>query len=147
MEPAAPRRLGRSVAAILIGTGAGVALTLATDAVLQRMGFYAPQERTTPDKPLLVATAYRIVFSVLGAYIIARLAPNRPMFHALISGAIGVAFSTAGAVVTWNHVPPLGPHWSPVALVVTAMPCAWLGGKLFLMQFKGERVSAEVKTT
>lgn len=137
MESAAPRRPGRSVAAILIGIIVGVALTLATDWVLHRVGFYPPLGQTTSDGPLVVATAYRIVFSVIGAYFIARLAPDRPMFHALISGYIGVVLSTAGAVATWNHEPPLGPHWYPVALIVTAVPCAWLGAKLYLMQTGG----------
>lgn len=141
MESAAPRRLGRSIAAILIGIVVGVGLTLATDAILHRLGFYPPLGQTTPDGPLALATAYRAVFSIFGAYIIARLAPNRPMMHSLISGAIGVVLSTVGAVVTWNHVPPLGPHWYPVALIVTAMPCAWLGAKLFLMQSKAEEAS------
>lgn len=143
MESATPRRLGRSVAAILIGIVVGVALTLATDAVLHRVGFYPPLGQTTPDGPLVVATAYRIVFSVLGSYIIARLAPNRPMFHALISGVIGVVVSTIGAVVTWNHEPPLGPHWYPVALIVTALPCAWLGAEIYLTQSKGGQPAAE----
>jgi hypothetical protein len=40
--------------------------------------------------------------------------------------------SALGAVVTWNRA--LGPHWYPLALVVTALPTAWLGGKLRLMQ-------------
>ena len=138
-EPSAERGLGRSIFAVVTGIIVGVALTLITDAVLHRIGFYPPLGETTGDKPLAVATVYRIVFSVFGAYIIARLAPYRPMFHSLISGVIGLMLSIVGAVVTWNHVPPLGPHWYPLALVVTALPCAWLGAKLYLMQSRGEQ--------
>ncbi len=32
-----------------------------------------------------------------------------------------------------------GPHWHPLALIVLAMPMAWAGGKLRLMQL-GTRV-------
>jgi hypothetical protein len=28
----------------------------------------------------------------------------------------------------------LGPHWYPVALIIAAMPGAWLGAKLRLMR-------------
>jgi peptidoglycan/LPS O-acetylase OafA/YrhL len=70
------------------------------------------------------------VFGVLGAYIAARLAPDRPMHHALWLGAIGLLASIVGAAVTWNKGPAFGPHWYPLALVVLALPQSWLGGKL-----------------
>jgi len=47
-----------------------------------------------------------------------------------------VIVSTVGAVVTWNRGPAFGPHWYPLALIVTALPCAWLGGKLRVMQLR-----------
>ena len=49
---------------------------------------------------------------------------------------IGV-LAVVGAVVTWNK--DLGPHWYPLALIVTALPCAWVGGKLRLMQMRAGR--------
>ena len=89
------------------------------------------------DGALLLATVYRTVYGVVGSYIIARLAPDRPMQHALVGGVIGLALSIVGAVATWNRVPTFGPHWYPVALIVTALPCAWVGGKLRVMQLHG----------
>jgi hypothetical protein len=50
------------------------------------------------------------------------------MDHAMIGGFIGLALSLVGAVVTWNRGPEFGPHWYPIALVVLALPTAWLGG-------------------
>jgi hypothetical protein len=86
------------------------------------------------DGPLLLATIYRTLYGVLSSYIAARLAPYRPMLHAMVLGALGFAVSILGAVVTWNKGPAFGPHWYPVALVVLALPTAWLGGKLRLAQ-------------
>jgi hypothetical protein len=83
---------------------------------------------------LLLATAYRTVYGITGSYLVARLAPDRPMGHALLGGAVGLVLSIVGAVVTWNRGPAFGPHWYPVALIVLAMPQAWLGGKIRLMQ-------------
>ncbi len=40
------------------------------------------------DGPLLLATVYRTVCGVVGSYIIARLAPDRPMQHALVGGKL-----------------------------------------------------------
>lgn len=82
---------------------------------------------------LLLATIYRTVYGVLGAYVAARLAPYRPMTHALVLGGIGFFVSILGTVVTWNKGPEYGQHWYPITLIVLAIPTAWLGAKLFEM--------------
>ena len=79
-----------------------------------------------------LATFYRTIYGILGSYITARLAPRRPMKHALIGALIGMVLATAGAVATWNHEPPLGPHWYSVILIVEALPTAWLGAWLHM---------------
>jgi hypothetical protein len=131
-----PRRIGRSIAAVLAGMFAGIILTLGTDIVLHAIGVFPQwgQSMVGFDGPLLLATVYRTVYGVVGSYIIARLAPDRPMQHALVGGVVGLAVSTVGAVVTWNRGLAFGPHWYPLALIVLAMPQAWVGGKLRLMQ-------------
>jgi hypothetical protein len=128
------RQIGRSAAAVALGILAGVVPTLITDAILHALHVFPPLGQLMSDGLFVLATAYRIIFSILGSYVIARLAPNRPMFHAIIGGIVGLVVSTIGAAVTWNHVPSLGPHWYPVALIVTTLPCAWLGGKLRVVQ-------------
>jgi hypothetical protein len=131
------RRIGRSIGAVLAGIVAGIILSLGTDVMLRAAGIFPPLGRPPmSDSLFLLATVYRIIYGVVGSYIIARLAPDRPMGHALVGGALGLVASVVGAVATWNHVPSLGPHWYPLALVVTAIPCAWLGGKLGEMQFQ-----------
>jgi len=129
-----PRRIGRSIGAVLTGIVAGVILTLATDIVLHAIGVFPPWGQPVSDGPLLLATAYRAVYGVVGSYIAARLAPDRPMQHALAGGVVGLVVSIVGTVVTWNRGPAFGPHWYPLALIVIAMPCAWAGGKLFDVQ-------------
>jgi hypothetical protein len=47
---------------------------------------------------------------MIGSFVTARLAPNKPMKHSLVGAAIGTVVATAGAVVTWNK--NLGPHWT-----------------------------------
>ncbi len=133
-EPHPPRRIGRSIGAVLAGIVAGVILTLATDIVLHAIGVFPPWGQPVSDGPLLLATAYRAVYGVVGSYIAARLAPDRPMQHALAGGVVGLVVSIVGTVVTWNRGPAFGPHWYPLALIVIAMPCAWVGGKLFGVQ-------------
>jgi hypothetical protein len=131
------RRIGRSISAVLAGIVAGIILSLGTDGVLRAAGIFPPLGQPPMGASLfLLATVYRIIYGIVGSYIIARLAPDRPMGHALVGGGVGLVASVVGAVATWNHVPSLGPHWYPLALVVTAIPCAWLGGKLGEMQLQ-----------
>jgi hypothetical protein len=124
----------KSIGAVLAGMLAGVILTIVTDIVLHAIGVFAPWGQPNGDGPLLLATAYRTVYGIAGSYIIAWLAPNRPMAHALAGGVVGLAVSILGAAVTWNRGPAFGPHWYPLALIVLALPQAWAGGRLRVIQ-------------
>jgi hypothetical protein len=130
-ETHAPRRLGRSIRAVLAGIVACVILSLCTDTLLHVAGVFPALGQPMSDRLLLLATAYRTVYNIAGSYIAARLAPDRPMAHALWLGVVGLVLCIVGAVVTWNKGPAFGPHWYPVALIVLAIPCAWAGGRLF----------------
>jgi hypothetical protein len=116
----------KSVACRMIGLGfvAVFVLSLGTDQVLHVLKVYPPWDQPMREPgPVFLAFAYRIVYGVLGSYITASLAPYSPMRHVWIGGFIGLALSTVGAIVT---IPmDLGPTWYPIALVVTALPCAF----------------------
>jgi hypothetical protein len=119
----------RSIIAIVVGFLAVVVLSLGTDQVLHILKVYPPWGDPMPQPPLnALALSYRIVFTIFGSYLAAKIAPRNPMRHAMILGLIGLAFGTAGAVAT---IPMhLGPAWYPIAIAATAVPCAWIGGKL-----------------
>jgi hypothetical protein len=125
-----PRRLGRSIAAILAGLVVIFVLSLGTDQILHVLGVYPPWGQPMYEPGLnLLALAYRCVYAVLGCYLAARLAPHAPMQHALALGFVGVVLSSLGAYVAITKA-DLGPTWYPIALVMSSLPCAWLGGVL-----------------
>jgi peptidoglycan/LPS O-acetylase OafA/YrhL len=128
--------LWKSIGAVLAGFVAGAVLSLGTDEILHLVNFYPPWGQTTPDGPLVLATAYRVVFNVAGCYITARLAPNRPLFHAMVIGVLGLVLGGLAAVGTWNQQPPLGPHWYSVVIALISVPCAWAGAALYLSRKK-----------
>jgi hypothetical protein len=138
-ETPPPRRIGRSIAAVLAGMFAGIILSLATDELLHLARVFPPWGASMVgfDGPLLLATIYRTIYSIASSYITARLSSNRPMLHALVGGVVGLVASIFGAVATWNKGPAFGPHWYPLALVVLALPSAWAGGKLRVAQLAG----------
>ena len=118
----------RSVGAIVAGAVVAILLSIASDVAMQAVGILPTAGEPPSDGALLIATAYRTLYGVLAAYIMARLAPHHPVRHALIGGALGMLVCIIGAVLTWNA--GFGPHWYPIALTVLAMPQSWLGGKL-----------------
>jgi len=125
-ETRRPRRTLRQVGAVLAGLLAIFAITTVTDIVLHATGIFPPWGQPMSSALFLVALAYRIVYGVLGCYIAARLAPDRPMRHAVALGVVGVVLSTAGAVAMWEA----GPAWYSLAVIGISLPCAWVGGKL-----------------
>jgi hypothetical protein len=116
----------RSAAAFFSGFVVVVVLSLGTDQLLRILKIFPALDQRMDDSLLLLAFGYRTIYSVIGAYVVARFAPYAPMGHALISGALGFVLSLAGAIAMWR----LGSHWYPIALVLTALPTAWLGGAL-----------------
>jgi hypothetical protein len=126
----------RSIAAVFAGVLAVVILSLATDVTLGALGVFPKLGEPMGDSMLLLATVYRTLYGVGGGYITARLAPDRPMRHALILGTLGLIASLAGVVATWNKEPAIGHEWYPLALVVLALPPAWAGGRLREMQLR-----------
>lgn len=140
-----PRRLGRSILALLVGIAVGIVLSVGTDWILRTTGLAPSQNGRWPDQLLLLAAVYRSIYGVIASYVIATLAPNRPMGHSLLAGALGILVMALGAVATWSST--AGQHWYGVALLLTAMPTAWIGAKLRLMQLRTEdsRVSMDAR--
>lgn len=135
MMDARPRR-GRSAIALISGFMVGLILSLGTDQILHVLKIYPPWGQTMSNGLFMLASAYRIVYTIVGAYVAARLAPDRPMWHAMVLGIIGFVISLIGAAVTWNTQPPVGPHWYALAVAAISIVCAWIGGKLREVQLQ-----------
>lgn len=122
----------RSIWAVVAGVLFIIVVTTLIDLLLHRLRVFPPMDKPIDDKLALLATSYRVVISVAGAWLTAKLAPARPMKHALVLGLVGILLGLVGLAVTWNL--GLGPHWYPIALVLLALPQCWLGGKIYEMQ-------------
>ena len=117
----------QSIGAVIAGLAVLTILSLMTDSILQKTGVMKPEPfNENPVWLIVLIIAYRMIFSIIGFYLTARLAPNKPAKHAIILGTICFVLTIAGAIVMW-HLPP---HWYPISLAVLTMPAAWLGGKM-----------------
>jgi hypothetical protein len=123
---------GRSVRAVVVAFIVVFVLSLGVDQLLHALDVYPPWGQPMFDPGLnLLALSYRIVFGIVGGYIAARLAPYSPMGHALTVGIIGFVLSAIGAIVAINQA-NLGPAWYPIALALSSVPTAWLGGLIYV---------------
>src|SRR5438874_3273590 len=122
-----------------VGAVAGALFTVAiitgiADQILHWIGVFPPWGQITYEPgPYLLAIAYRTAFGVGGGYIAARLAPRAPLGHAVALGVVVVVLSLVGVIVTIVRG-DLGPLWYPIALLVFALPSAWVCGSLFAVQ-------------
>ena len=126
------RNIFKSIGAFIAGLVVIFVLSYGTDAVLSLAGVFHGSSLPMYGSELLIGAIliYRLVYNVVGCYVMARLAPNQPMGHAIALGIFGFIGSLAGTIAGQG----LAPAWYSWALVVLALPCAWLGGRLFEMR-------------
>ena len=129
----------RSIWAVTAGLLFILVVTTLVDVVLHVTKVFPPIDQPIDDPLALLATAYRIVISIGGAWLTAKLAPARPMKHAMILGAIGIVLGIVGIVVTWNM--RLGPRWYPIALTLLAIPQCWVGGRIYRWRIAIDRLA------
>ena len=118
----------RSVLAVVAGFFFIGFLAFGADALMRSAlpGVYSPSGRVDSVPVLLLVMGYVFVFAVAGCYLTARLAPRRPMLHALTLGALGLAFNVVGTIMMWETAPV----WFHAVSLLLVMPAAWLGGWL-----------------
>jgi MFS family permease len=112
------------------------------DIILQKTGIMKTEPfDENPVWLIAIIVAYRTIFNTLGCYLTARLAPRKPMKHAIILGIIVFVLTIVGMIVMW-HLPP---HWYPISLAVLTLPAAWLGGKMAIKKQFNMNVEKQIK--
>src|SRR5262245_46294614 len=93
LKPQSSRRILRRIGAVLAGVILIIILDLGLDIVMHATGIYPPWFQPMATGLWLLALSYRTIDSILGCYVTARLAPDRPLTHALVLGGLGVILS------------------------------------------------------
>ena len=125
----------QSIWALFSGVLFVIVVSLIVDAVLRAAGILPPLGEPIDDRQSLIATSYRVVIGITAGYITAKLAPSKPMKHALLLGTIGTVLGTLGVIASWGS--KLGPAWYPIALAALAIPQSWVGARIFLKKKTG----------
>lgn len=117
----------RRVGAVLAGFVLVFVGQTATDFALAAIGVFPALDKPFADQRLFfIALGHRFAWQVVAGWLIARLAPDHPMRHALVLAGIGTVAAIAGAVMMRG----MGPAWYPIALAVSVIPTIWLGARL-----------------
>lgn len=117
----------KSIGAIVAGFVSTAIVSVITDFILEKTGIMKTDPfDSNPVWLIVIVIFYRTIYNTGGCYLAARLAPSKPMKHAIILGIIGFVLTIVGTIVMW-HLPP---HWYPITLDILALPAAWLGGFL-----------------
>lgn len=121
----------KSIGAILAGFILGALLSIGLDFLMEVSGMMSMEHfKESSLAVILVVIVYRFISNVIGCFLTATLAPNKPMKHVIIIGVIGTVLSIVGSVVMWEHAIPL----YNIAIILISLPSAWLGGRLFLLK-------------
>ncbi len=115
----------KSILAVIAGFLTVAVLSTVTDEILHATNIM-PRLNILPMNDALLALTYRSVFTVLGGFVTAWLAPQNAMKHVWILAGIGLLGGLGGALGT----PGYGPEWYKWAIAIEAIPLVWLGGKL-----------------
>ncbi len=118
----------RNVGSIVVGFLFIAVLSFGSD-ILLRVTFpddVDVQIRIVSVRVLVLSLISAAVYATVGCYLTARLAPSRPMWHALVLGVLVLIFTEANTTVLWT----LAPLWYKLASLALVIPCAWLGGWL-----------------
>jgi len=118
----------KSIGAVVAGFAVVAVLSVATDAILESLGILPPQTDPGAYMPWMLSLAllYRSLYTVVGGYVTAWLAPTNAQQHIYALMVLGGIGGVAGAISGWS----LGNHWYPVTLAITGPLFVWLGGKL-----------------
>ncbi|MEO6869357.1 MAG: hypothetical protein ABI168_06920 [Ginsengibacter sp.] len=123
------KKIFKSIGVILLAFIISGLLSVITDFLLEKIGVLPdPQQGLFEPWLIVVVLIYRGFYTILAGYIVAKLAPGKPMMHALILGIIGTVITIIGTnSASFSDKSPL---WFGYTLALLTIPCLLLGVKI-----------------
>lgn len=121
----------RIALAVLVGLMVTAVLSIATDSILIAAGIYpSGVGMIFSNRLLLLASAYRAVFGVLGAFLAAENAKAGFRRAVLILGGVATAQAVMGLIVMRSKI-NAATVWYPISLVILSLQYCRIGGKTY----------------
>ena len=117
----------RSILAVLLGWAAVGVLVVSTDGVLHML---FPDQyvhgKLPPDHLAAISLATSTLWSIIGGYITAWIAPRKPWHHILALVIWGELMGIASCIATWGQIQA----WYQIGLLLLWAPAVAIGGWL-----------------
>ncbi|HEY3644789.1 MAG TPA: hypothetical protein VGM16_05560 [Gammaproteobacteria bacterium] len=124
----------RSLGAVAAGLLTLTLLCVLTDALLVAAHVLPAPQAHQPYAlaSLGIVIVYCAAYTLVGGYVTARLAPTRPVAHAVVLGVLGMTLSTLGTLHQWQ----IGNGWNAITVVAEGIPLCWLGALIWTQLFR-----------
>ena len=132
------KKILQSIGAVIAGAVISILLQVGTDSAMRVDGNFS--QGCGVDERCAIRAGHRVSHDLRRAgRVHHRAAGAQPADDACTdTRRAGHGCLGRGAVAMWDRMPEIGPRWYALVLIVLALPSAWLGGKLRLMQLPGE---------
>ena len=119
----------KSIGVILLAFVVIAILSTLTDLLLESIGVLPdPKKGLFVIWAILLTLFYRGVYTIFAGFIVAKLAPSKPMLHAIILGIIGILITVIA--ISSPSFSDKAPLWFGFTLAVITIPCLWLGVRI-----------------
>ncbi|MEL6771921.1 MAG: hypothetical protein AAFP18_12720 [Bacteroidota bacterium] len=118
----------RSVFAVVAGFIVIVIASVAVDVLIRAVtpAQFSPRGRVDTTLTLLLYSGSAVLYTILGGFVTGRIAPQRPVRHAVWLGMVGLVVGVAASSALWATAPA----WYHILGWVLVVPAAYAGGRL-----------------
>ena len=123
------KNIFKGIGAILLAFVDSALLSILTDYLLEAIGVLPnPEKGLFETWAILLVLFYRGAYTILAGFIVAKVAPNKPMLYAVILGIIGTTITVISN--SRPEVADKAPLWYGYTLAAITIPCLWLGVRI-----------------
>ena len=123
------KNIFKSVGVVLLAFVGSALLSVITDFVLESIGILPdPKNGLFETWAIIIVLIYRGAYTILAGFVVGKLAPNKPMLHAIILGVIGTVITLLA--ISNPEFAQKSKLWFGYTLAAISIPCLWLGVKI-----------------
>jgi len=120
------KNIFKSIGVILLAFISIALLSIVTDFLLESIGMLPDPKKGLFDTwAIILVLVYRGIYTIFAGFIIAKLAPSKPILHAIILGAVGIIIT----ILATNDpsFADKAPLWFGYTMAAITIPCLWVG--------------------
>ena len=123
------KNIFKSIGVIIVGFMVSALLSIVTDFLLESIGVLPDPSKGLFDTGMIILVLfYRGIYNIVSGFLVAKLAPGKPMLHAMILGAIGTILTVLATFAP--SFAEKAPLWFGYTLAAITIPTLWSGVRI-----------------